>query len=48
VAPAAVEQWAAHNPSVRLRWLDSGHELIDQLETMWTESAAFFGIDATA
>jgi len=25
--------------------LDSGHELIDQLETIWTESAAFFGID---
>jgi len=45
VAPAAVERWAAQNPSVRLRLLDSGHELIDQLETMWTESAAFFGID---
>jgi pimeloyl-ACP methyl ester carboxylesterase len=47
VAPSAVERWAAQNPSVRLRWLDSGHELVDQLETIWTESAAFFGIDAT-
>ena len=42
VAPAAVERWAAQNPSVRLRWLDSGHDLIDQLETIWIESAAFF------
>jgi len=47
VAPAAVERWAAQNPSVRLRLLDSGHELTDQLETMWNESAAFFGIDPT-
>jgi len=46
VAPAAVERWAAQNPSVRLRWLDSGHELIDQLETIWIESAAFLGVDA--
>jgi pimeloyl-ACP methyl ester carboxylesterase len=44
VAPAAVESWASRNPSVRLLWLDSGHELVDQLETMWTETAAFFGI----
>jgi pimeloyl-ACP methyl ester carboxylesterase len=44
VAPAAVERWAAQSPSVRLRWLDSGHELVDQLETMWSETAAFFGL----
>lgn len=47
VSPAAVERWAAQNPSVRLRLLDSGHELTDQLETMWTESVAFCGIVAT-
>jgi pimeloyl-ACP methyl ester carboxylesterase len=47
VAPAAVERWAAQNPNVRLRLLDSGHELIDQLETIWNESAAFFGIAPT-
>lgn len=44
VAPASVERWASQNPSVRLRWLDSGHELVDQLETMWSESAAFFDL----
>jgi len=42
VEPEAVEQWAAQQPLVRLRWLDSGHELIDQLETIWAESIAFF------
>jgi surfactin synthase thioesterase subunit len=47
VAPAAVERWAAQNPNVHLRMLDSGHELTDQLETMWIESAAFLGIDPT-
>ena len=44
VSPAAVERWAGQNPSVRLRWLDSGHELVDALETIWSESAAFLGI----
>ena len=44
VAPAAVEYWASRNASVHLRWLDSGHELIDQLDTMWSETAAFFGL----
>ena len=44
VAPAAVERWASQNPSVGLRWLDSGHELVDQLETMWSETAAFFAL----
>jgi len=43
-AIAAVEQWASKDARVRLRWLDSGHELLDQLETMWTETAAFFGL----
>jgi len=44
VDPAAVERWAAQNPHVRLHWLDSGHALVDQLETMWSETAAFFGL----
>lgn len=44
VAPASVERWASQNPSVNLRWLDSGHELVDQLEPMWSETAAFFGL----
>jgi pimeloyl-ACP methyl ester carboxylesterase len=44
VAPAAVERWASVNASVRLRWLDSGHDLVDQLETIWSETAAFLGL----
>ena len=31
-----------------LRWLDSGHELVDPLETMRTESAAFLGVGSSA
>lgn len=48
VAPAAVERWAGQNPSVRLRWLDAGHDLIDSLETIWIESAAFLGLDGSS
>jgi uncharacterized protein len=44
VDPAAVERWAARNPTARVRWLDSGHELTDQVETIWSESAAFLGL----
>jgi pimeloyl-ACP methyl ester carboxylesterase len=44
VEPEAVEQWATRQASVKLRWLDSGHELVDQLETLWTESVAFLSL----
>jgi len=44
VEPEAVAGWAASQPRVQLRWLDSDHELIDQLETMWAESVAFLNI----
>ena len=44
VDPAAVEAWARANPTARLVWLDSGHELTDQIETIWSLSAAFFGL----
>lgn len=44
IEPEAVERWAAQQSLVRLRWLDSGHELVDQLETIWTESVAFLGL----
>jgi pimeloyl-ACP methyl ester carboxylesterase len=44
VEPEAVEQWAAQQSLVQLRWLDSGHELLDQLETMWAESVTFLGL----
>lgn len=44
VEPASVEAWARANPTARLVWLDSGHELTDQLEAIWAMSAEFFGI----
>lgn len=44
VDPAAVEAWASANPAARLVWLDSGHELTDQIETIWPLSADFFGL----
>jgi uncharacterized protein len=46
VDPATVEAWARANPSARLMWLDSGHELTDQLETIWSRAAEFFGLSA--
>ncbi|MGH7320166.1 MAG: alpha/beta hydrolase [Candidatus Rokuibacteriota bacterium] len=44
VEPASVEGWARANPTARLVWLDSGHELTDQIETIWAVSAEFLGI----
>lgn len=46
VVPAAVARWASQNTSVELCWLDSGHELLDQLDTMWSETVAFFGLSS--
>jgi pimeloyl-ACP methyl ester carboxylesterase len=48
VEPEAVEQWASRQPLVQLRWLDSGHELVDKLETMWAESLVFLGLSPGA
>ena len=44
VEPASVEGWARASPTARLVWLDSGHELTDQIETIWAMSAEFLGI----
>ena len=41
VPPALSEVYAASHPNVRLRLYDSGHELTDQLDPMWTEIRAF-------
>jgi pimeloyl-ACP methyl ester carboxylesterase len=42
VVPAEVsEQYARHHPNVRVRLVESGHELTDVLDTLWTETAAF-------
>jgi pimeloyl-ACP methyl ester carboxylesterase len=35
------QEFARLNPNVDLRVVDSGHELTDQLEYLWTESRAF-------
>jgi pimeloyl-ACP methyl ester carboxylesterase len=37
----AAERWVAENPQARLVRLDSGHELLDVLDAIWEESAAF-------
>jgi uncharacterized protein len=48
VEPDAVEQWATRQSLVQLRWLDSGHDLVDQLDTMWAESLAFLNLSTPA
>jgi hypothetical protein len=44
VEPASVEEWARANPTARLVWLESGHELTAQIEMIWAMSAEFFAI----
>jgi pimeloyl-ACP methyl ester carboxylesterase len=43
VAPTVSEQFAGHHPNVTLRLVESGHELTDQLELLWAETAMFLG-----
>lgn len=38
------EQFAATHPNVRLRVLDSDHQLTDSVELIWRETRAFLGI----
>lgn len=38
--------FAQQHENVELHLLDSGHELLDVLDTMWAETAKFFGIPA--
>jgi hypothetical protein len=44
VDPARVREWAARRANVRVRMLPDDHRLQAHLNTIWTESAAFFGI----
>lgn len=45
VVPVEISKvYAARHPNVTLRLLDSGHELTDRLEEMWTETAVFLGL----
>jgi uncharacterized protein len=47
VVPAAYSQkFAAVHPAVRLKLLDSGHELTDVLDILWSETAEFLGLAA--
>ncbi|HLX45370.1 MAG TPA: YqiA/YcfP family alpha/beta fold hydrolase [Bryobacteraceae bacterium] len=43
VPPTVSEQFAGHHPNVTLRLVESGHELTDQLELLWAETAMFLG-----
>ena len=47
--PVALSQrFAAGRPNVRLRVLESDHSLVDQLDTIWAEMVAFFGLQDQA
>jgi len=35
------ERFAASHPNVKLRLLDSGHELMDVLDEMWQDTREF-------
>ncbi|SRR5579884_2904891 len=41
VPPAVSERFAASHPNVKLRLLDSGHELMDVLDEMWQDTREF-------
>ncbi len=44
VSPTRVREWAAPRPNVRVRLLADDHRLQAHIDTIWTESAALFGI----
>jgi hypothetical protein len=44
VNPTRVREWAAPRANVRVRMLADDHRLQAHLDTIWTESAAFFGM----
>jgi pimeloyl-ACP methyl ester carboxylesterase len=47
VVPAELSKaFAEGHPNVKLRLLDSGHELTDALEDLWAETAAFLGFQS--
>ncbi|HTS76556.1 MAG TPA: YqiA/YcfP family alpha/beta fold hydrolase [Bryobacteraceae bacterium] len=46
VPPEVSVRFAARHPNVMVKLLDSGHELTDVLEQLWSETAAFFGFKA--
>ena len=46
VDPATVQRWAEARANVDLHLLDDDHQLLGSLETIWTETARFFGCQA--
>jgi pimeloyl-ACP methyl ester carboxylesterase len=47
VVPAELSKaFAEGHPNVVLRLVDSGHELTDVLDRLWTETAAFLGFQS--
>ena len=46
VDPVMVEKWARDRPDVTLRLMDDDHQLTASVETIWRESATFFGLPA--
>ena len=44
VNPTRVREWAEPRANVRVRMLPDDHRLQAHIETIWTESAAFFGM----
>ncbi len=45
VDPESVEAFARSRPNVTLRMLDDDHQLLSSLEQIWSETAAFLGIE---
>ncbi len=46
VDAAAVEAFVRSRPRVRLRLLDDDHQLLNSLDEIWRETAAFLGLEA--
>jgi pimeloyl-ACP methyl ester carboxylesterase len=46
VDPEAVVAFASSRPNMVLRLLNDGHQLLEHLETVWTEMATFLGLAA--
>ena len=44
VPPSLSENFCAAHPNAKLMLLDSDHQLTDVTETLWSETAAFFGL----
>jgi uncharacterized protein len=48
VDPAAVERFARGRPTVTLRLLDDGHQLLESLEVIWRGIAGALGVPTPA